>query len=133
MKSTIIIIIITILGFKRKQSRLFIGQLCSLTPAAVGTDDVWVSVVELVLTAELTLHVERRLAAALGIHGPLLNGSLAADLLDHVVRLVDAVDGVDGTTVDVIPPLVQSSLAADLFHVIVRPTITTVRIGNCKK
>ena len=90
-------------------------------------------VVELALAAELTLHVERLLAAALGIHGSLLNDSLATDLLDDVVRLIDAVDGVDGTTVDVILPLVQSSLAADLFHVIVRPTVATVRVGNCKQ
>ena len=105
---------------------------CIQTSAASGTYDVWVTIVEVALATELALDVEGLLGAALGVVGPFLRDSLAADLFDDVIGRVDAIYGVDGTTVDVVFPVIQSSLAADLFHVVVRPTVAAGRVWNCR-
>ena len=104
---------------------------CILTSAAPRADDVRVAIVQYALAAELSLHVECFLSAALCIVGSFLNNTLAADLFDDVVGRIHAIYGVGGATCDVVFPVVQCSLAADLLHVIVRPTIAAIRIWNC--
>ena len=104
---------------------------CILTSAAPGAYDVRMTIVEYALTAELSLHVECFLSAALRIAGSCLDNSLTADIFDDIIWRVHSIYGVGGATGDVIFPVVQSPLTTYLFHVIVRPAVATGRIWNC--
>ena len=104
-----------------------LARVVSLLATALG---VGRSLLEHSIATDLLQRIVHLLATALGVARSLVDDSLTTDLLDDVVRLVDPVDGVDHTTVDVILPPEELSLAADLFHMIVRLTVATFRVGN---